>query len=118
MAFIDFEQALSRTEQVELRTTGRVSQRESSRPVWFVLDGKTLYLLPVSRSDSQWYKNVLATPAIRLAAGGAEYGARATPVTDPAEVGEVIDRFRAKYGAPAVKGYYSKLDVAVEVPPS
>jgi hypothetical protein len=31
-------------------------------------------------------------------------------------VGEVVEKFRAKYGAGNVKKYYSKIDVAVEVP--
>jgi hypothetical protein len=83
--------------------------------VWFVRQGATLYLLPVAGSDSEWYRNVLKTPAIRLAAGGMDYGAQATPVTDPGKVAEVVDGFRAKYGATDVKAYYPKLDVAVEV---
>ena len=118
MAFADFENALSNTNEVELKTIGRRSGRESSRPVWFVRQGEKLYLLPVTGSDSQWYKNVLKTPAIRLAAGGSEYSARAKPVTDPAKVDEVVDAFRAKYGARDVESYYPKHDVAVEVPPA
>ena len=42
--------------------------------------------------------------------------ARATPVTDPARVGEILDMFRAKYGARDVERYYPKQDAAVEVP--
>jgi hypothetical protein len=45
---------------------------------------------PVTGSDSQWYKNVLKTPTVRVAAGGTEYSARATPVTDPAKVDTVV----------------------------
>jgi hypothetical protein len=70
MAFADFRNALKDTNEIELTTTGRISGRQSSRPVWFVLEGGTLCLLPVTGSDSQWYKNVLKTPTIRLAAGG------------------------------------------------
>ena len=60
-------------------------------------------------------QNVLKTPAIRLAARGAELRARATPVTDPAKVAEVIEGFRAKYGARSVEQYNPKRDVAVEI---
>jgi hypothetical protein len=74
MAFADFENALNNTNEIELTTTGRTSGRESSRPVWFVRQRENLYLLPVTGSDSQWYKNVLKTPAIRLAAGSAAFG--------------------------------------------
>jgi hypothetical protein len=117
MTFSDFETVLSNADQIELTTTGRASERESSRPVWFVREGDTLYLLPVAGSDSEWYKNVLKTPTIRLAAAGAQYRARARPVTDPGKVHQVAYGFRAKYGAADVNAYYPKLDAAVEVPP-
>ena len=115
MAFADFRNALNDTNEIELTTTGRTSGRQSSRPVWFVLQGESLYLLPVTGSDSQWYKNVLKTPTIRLAAGGTECSARATPLTDAAKVDEVVDSFRTKYGARDVAAYYPKHDVAVEI---
>jgi hypothetical protein len=28
-----------------------------STPVWFVLEGDNLYLLPMQGSDTQWYRN-------------------------------------------------------------
>jgi deazaflavin-dependent oxidoreductase (nitroreductase family) len=116
MTSADFQGALERTKEIDLTTTGRTSGRESSRPVWFVRQGKSLYLLPVTGSDSQWYKNVLTTPAIRLAAGEREYTGQASPITDAAKVDEVVERFREKYGSRDVDAYYPKRDVAVEVP--
>ena len=118
MTYADFKNALNDTNEVELTTTGRNSGRESSRPVWFVTQGESVYLLPVTGSDSQWYKNVLRTPTIRLATAGNEYRARATPLSDAARVDEVVESFRAKYGASDVESYYPKHDVAVEVPPA
>jgi deazaflavin-dependent oxidoreductase (nitroreductase family) len=115
MAFADFRNALNHTNEIELTTTGRTSGRQSSRPVWFVVQGKSLYLLPVTGSDSQWYKNVLKTPTIRLDAGGTEYSATATPLTHAAKVDEVVESFRTKYGARDVEAYYPKHDVAVEI---
>ncbi len=82
------------------------------------MQDENLYLLPVTGSDSQWYKNVVKTPGVRLTAGGTEYSARAEPITDPAKVDEVVESFRAKYGARDVESYYPKHDVAVEVPPA
>lgn len=116
MASADFQGALERTKEIDLTTTGRRTGRESSRPVWFVRRGRSLYLLPVTGSDSQWYKNVLETPAIRLAAGESEYTGQATPITDAAKVDEVVQHFREKYGSHDVEAYYPKGDVAVEVP--
>ena len=115
MAAADFVHALNRTAEIELTTTGRVSGREISRPVWFVRRDEKLYLLPLTGSRSQWYMNLLQAPVIRLAADGAQYRATGHPVTDPEKVGQVIDDFRAKYGAREVAGYYTNPDVAVEV---
>jgi hypothetical protein len=115
MAVADFEMALDGTMEVDLTATGRVSGRRTSRPVWFVRQGDTLYLLPVSGSGSQWYKNLLKTPAIRLATDGASYSGMAAPVTDQRTVGQVVDKFSAKYGASQVAEYYPDQDVAVVV---
>jgi deazaflavin-dependent oxidoreductase (nitroreductase family) len=103
---------LSRSREINISVTGRKSGRTISNPVWFVLDGDKLYLLPVKGSDTQWYKNVLKNPTLRIEEGGAEAELRAVPVTDAKEVASVVEKFRAKYGTD-VKKYYSKFDVAV-----
>jgi deazaflavin-dependent oxidoreductase (nitroreductase family) len=94
---------------------GRKSGRTISIPVWFVLEGDKLYLLPVQGSDTQWYKNVLQNPSIRIDARGSEAGLTAKPVTKASAVKSVVEKFREKYGAKDVKKYYSKFDVAVVV---
>ncbi len=102
--------------------TGRTSGRSLSYPVWFALDGDKLYLhgdklylLPVRGSDTDWYKNVRKTPTIRLEARGKTFTTSARLLTDQAQIGKVLEKFRDKYGR-NVKSYYPKLDVAVEVP--
>jgi hypothetical protein len=116
MSLSDFTDALKNTDELEITATGRVSVRKISNPVWFVQEGNTLYLLPVKGSDSDWYKNILKTPTMRLSAERKEWSAEATPVTDGAKVREIVDKFKGKYGADQVKKYYSKFDVAVEIP--
>ncbi len=111
----EFIKALESSREIDLTVTGRTSGREISIPVWFVREGGKLYLVPVNGSDSDWYKNVLKKPAIRLGVRGAQLTARATPITDPARVGDILDKFRAKYGARDVEAYYPKQDVALEV---
>jgi deazaflavin-dependent oxidoreductase (nitroreductase family) len=115
MAREEFTKILQGTDEIELTVTGRRSGRKTSRPVWFVQDGATLYLLPVTGSNSAWYKNVLKNPIITLRARGAERTAKATPLTDAATVRDIVEKFRAKHGAGEVKKYYSKFDVAVAV---
>src|ERR1700720_383260 len=101
---------LSRYREIKISVTGRNSGRTISIPVWFVLEDEKLYLLPVQGSDTQWYKNVLKNPSIRIDARGAEAKVQAVPITDAKEVSSVVEKFRAKYGASDVKKHYSKFD--------
>ena len=107
------KERLSENDEITISVTGRKSGQTISNPVWFVLQNGTLYLLPVKGSDTQWYKNVLKNPAIRIQAGDAKAEVKVTPVTDTKSVAPVVEKFRSKYGPGDVKKYYSKLDVAV-----
>jgi hypothetical protein len=80
-----------------------------------VLEGDTLYLLPVQGSDTQWYRNVLHNPSIRIDARGAATEFQGAPITDAKTVKSVVEKFRGKYGTKDVKKYYAKFDVAVVV---
>ncbi len=104
---------LSRYREINISVTGRKSRRTISIPVWFVLEDDKLYLLPVQGSDTQWYKNVLKNPSIRIDARGAEATLQAVSITDATGVSSVVEKFRDKYGANDVKKYYAKFDVAV-----
>src|SRR3989442_15888570 len=108
----ELKERLAHYRQIKISVIGRKSGRTISNPVWFVLEGDKLYLMPVQGSDTQWYKNVLHDPTIWIDARGAEEKFRATPVTDPKAVKSVVEKFREKYGAQDVKKYYSKFDVA------
>ena len=109
------KERLSRYREIKLSVTGRKSGKTISIPVWFVLEGDKLYLLPVQGSDTQWYKNVLKNPSIRIDARGVEEGFRAMPIRESKDVKSVVEKFREKYGAKDVKKYYSKFDVVVVV---
>ncbi|HTS36434.1 MAG TPA: nitroreductase family deazaflavin-dependent oxidoreductase [Candidatus Solibacter sp.] len=109
----DFRGRLSRYREIKITVTGRKSSKPISNPVWFVVEVDKLYLLPVTGSDTQWYKNVKKNPSIRVDARGAESTLKATPVTDATQVKSVVEKFREKYGAGDVKKYYSKFDIAV-----
>ena len=104
---------LSKVSEITITVTGKKSGRTISIPVWFVLEDNKLHLLPVSGSDTQWYKNVLENPSIQIDAGREKGELRVVPVTDPKEVSSIAEKFRAKYGPSDVKKYYSKFDVAV-----
>lgn len=109
------KERLGRYREIRISVIGRKSGRKISNPVWFVMEGETVYLLPVSGSKSQWFKNVLENPTMGIEARGVEGEFRAEAVTGQKEVKAVVEKFREKYGAGDVKKYYSEFDVAVVV---
>lgn len=111
----DLKDQFSRLRELNLTVTGRKSGRAITNPVWFVLEEEKLYLLPVSGSDTQWYKNVLDNASIGIEARSTKTKFQAVPITDAKQVSSVVEKFRKKYGASDVKKYYSKFDVAVLV---
>src|SRR5213592_5058045 len=94
---------LTRYRQIKISVIGRKSGQKISIPVWFVLEDEKLYLLPVQGSDTQWYKNVLKNPSIRIHARGAEAEFQTVPITDATRVSSVIEKFRDKYGVNDVR---------------
>jgi hypothetical protein len=68
-------------------------------------------------SDTNWYKNFLVDPTLKISVGGGEeeeIPAKGKPITDSSRVNDIFGKFDSKYGG--VKRYYPKVDVAVEVP--
>lgn len=74
---------LSRRNEINITVTGRKSGRAFSIPVWFIFEDDKLYLLPVEGSDTQWYKNVLKNPSIRIAAGAQRLRLNSCPSLTP-----------------------------------
>ncbi|MEO3778204.1 nitroreductase/quinone reductase family protein [Micromonospora sp. B11E3] len=107
--------ALSDAREIELTHTGRRSGRQISHPVWFVQQDDSVFLMPITGSDSDWYKNVRRTPRVEIARDGMAVSTSATPITDADRVRRVEEMFRAKYGADQVDAQYPKRDVAVQV---
>jgi len=109
---MEFLEALKSTSEVELAV--KRSGKWTTRPVWFVVDGTTVYLLPMYGADTKWYKYATANPEVELSVMGNKVRAQARPVLDAQEFADVIDRFQSKYGE--LMRYYRKLDAAIAVP--
>ena len=107
--------ALEGVSEIDLTVTGRKTGRQISHPVWFVQEEESLFLVPITGSDSQWYKNVRQTPMIQVSSNGTALSTSATPITEPDRVDHVVEMFRDKYGADQVEANYPKRDVAVQV---
>ena len=78
-------------------------------------EANTLYLLPVLGSDTNWYKNMLVDPILKISVNGIEISERGKPMTDTSMVDDIVKKFKSKYGEGEVKKYYTNFDVAVEV---
>lgn len=111
-----FAKALKRRREISITVTGRRTGRAITIPVWFVSDNQSIWLLPVSGSDTQWYQNLLKDSAIAIQAGDVRRDLRARLLKDERAASTVIEQFREKYSPEEIKRYYTRLDVAVEVP--
>jgi hypothetical protein len=120
----EFLKALTSTEAIELTVKDQKTGRSSSRPVWFVLESGKLYLLPMTGSDSEWYKNILVNAEVQISARSPlrvlgiksrKLTANTKPIQGSAEVADIVQKFKSKYGAAEFSKTYSKLDAAVQV---
>jgi hypothetical protein len=66
MAKADLHKKLNNVSEIILSVKGRKSGRDIPRPVWFVHEGSTLYLLPVQGTDTNWYKNFQANQSLKV----------------------------------------------------
>ena len=105
---------LNTTNEIDLTVRGRKSGQDISRPVWFVHEDEKLYLLPVQGSDTNWYRNVLKNPNVKISAHGQELSGKAKTITEDNEVKEIVEKFRTKYSNSDVQKYYYKFDVGIE----
>ena len=108
--------ALRARDEISITVKGRRTRKAITLPVWFALDGDTMWLLPVRGSRSQWFRNVRADPTVTIGAGRARRTFAVKPSGSRKIVGAVLRKFRAKYGAGDVARYYSGFDAAVRVP--
>jgi hypothetical protein len=115
MSNADLHERLNNVDEITLNVKGRKSGRDIPRPVWFVYEGNTLYLLPVQGSETNWYKNLLVEPTLKISINGVETPARGKPITNTSIVNDIVRKLKSKYGEGEVKKYYTKFDVAAEV---
>jgi len=103
---------LTKEKEIELTVTGRKSRKPIPRPVWFVLRGTEVLLLPVTGTSSQWYKNILKDPLVKITSSGQTITGKLRSITGKRDVAEVIQLFEKKYGPRDVKRYYPNPNVA------
>ena len=107
MSKADLHQRLNRAHEITLSVKGRKSGRDIARPVWFVYEGNTLYLLPVQGSDTNWYKNLLVDATLKISVNGVETPAIIDKlITDSNRVDDIVRKFKSKYGRGSEKVLY------------
>ena len=112
----DLHQKLDSESEITLSVKGRKSGKDIPRPVWLVYENSILHLLPVQGLDTNWYKNLLSDPMMKISINDIEILARGQPITDRNVIDKIVKKFKSKYGEGDIKKYYTKFDVAVEVP--
>jgi hypothetical protein len=95
MSKADLHQRLKRAYEITLSVKGRKSGRDIRRPIWFVHERNTLYLLPVQGSDINWYKNLLVYPTLKISINGVEISESGKPITDGNSVDDIVGKFRS-----------------------
>ncbi len=109
MSKADLHRRLNSANEIILSVKGRKSGKIIPRPVWFVYEGNTLYLLLVQGSDTSWYKNLLVDPMLKISVNGIEISARGKPITDSNRVDDIVTKFKSKYGEGDVKSIIQNL---------
>lgn len=109
------QKTLDSSVELQITVIGRKSGREFSTPVWFVREGKTIFLMPVRGSKNQWYRNVLRSKRIKISSGKVSLDLLAKPISESKRVASIADKFRKKHGASDVKKYYTVYDAAIEL---
>ena len=104
-----------------LTTTGRRTGRPHTIEIWFVVVGRTAYLMAGGRDGADWVRNLVAEPEVTLRVGSESWSARGRLVHDgTAEDAEARRLMLAKYSTPGTGDLdswgRSALVVAIDVP--
>lgn len=80
----------------QITTTGRKTGKPHTVPVWFVLDGDTIYLTTLNEKRD-WVRNAEHTPTVTLAIGALRVQGHFARVGDPVLAARVGKLRRDKY---------------------
>jgi deazaflavin-dependent oxidoreductase (nitroreductase family) len=102
-----------------LTTTGRTSGEPREIEIWFGLAGTTLYMLSGGRDRSNWVRNLMRTPEVRVRIADREFEGTARIVDDGSEDAAARRLLLGKY-APRYSGDLSgwsrdSLPIAVDL---
>lgn len=91
-----------------LTTTGRVTGKPHQIEIWFGLKDNTLYLLSGGMDKSDWVKNLLKNPSVKVRIGKQTFKATARLVKDEKEEMMARSLLADKYHERRANGSLSK----------
>jgi deazaflavin-dependent oxidoreductase (nitroreductase family) len=102
-----------------LTTTGRVSGQPREIEIWFGLDGDTLYMLSGGRDRSDWVKNLVREPQVKVRLGDQSFEGHARIVGDADEDALarrlLLEKYSPGYGGDLSQWGETALPVAVDL---
>lgn len=87
---------------LHLTTRGRKTGKQHTIELWFAAADHSLYFL--AHKDSQWWKNIRASPNVTVQVGGNALQGRGRIVDERRQ--EVFRMFEEKYGKSQVNQWY------------
>jgi deazaflavin-dependent oxidoreductase (nitroreductase family) len=93
-----------------ITTTGRKSGKPFSVPIGYLRDGETIYAFNLG-GESNWYKNMLAEPYVKLEIKGKAYQMRGETVADQAEAERVLGLYQEQQPSTAQRFFGLAADV-------
>lgn len=113
---------LDRHSVIDLTTVGRATGRPHTIEIWFAHRESTIYLLSGGGERSDWVRNLIHTPEVRVRVGGRDYPGTGRIVTDPNEDrlarDAVHDRYVVRYRGDLTRWREMALPVAIDLEPA
>ena len=113
------ERSLRDEDYCYLPTTGRISGEPREIEIWFALEGQTLYMLSGGRDRSNWVKNLMRDPRVRIRIADRVWDGRARVVDDPSAAARprelLFAKYAPRYGGDLADWRERSLPIAVEL---
>jgi deazaflavin-dependent oxidoreductase (nitroreductase family) len=98
-----------------LTTTGRTSGEPREIEIWFGLEGRTLYMLSGGGDRSNWVRNLIREPRVKVRIAEREMAGTARVVEDSGERERARALLAAKYGMEHSGWRRTGLPIAVDL---
>jgi deazaflavin-dependent oxidoreductase (nitroreductase family) len=102
-----------------LTTTGRISGRPHTIEIWFAIHEQTLYMLSGGRDKSDWVKNALHTPTVKVKINNTILTGTARPITgvdeDSLARQIVFEKYMPRSNDDLVDWSHTSLPIAVDI---